>query len=679
MAITLYLAPVQRQSGRSLVTLGLLNFLGRRAGKVGLFRPIAETAPASDDAASFGTTFEEARHSIAAGEYEGLVKRIVERFKDFEARFDAVLCEGVDLGPIPSLAFDFNADLANHLGTPVVAVTRCPASEADIAESIRVVVETFARRRLSPVAVILNRAPAALADGRKRTASTGAPVFLLPEEALLASPTVEEIARALDAVRIQGTADSMATPVRAVRVAAMELPHFLPRMIEGSLILTPGDRSEIILGTIAAARASTYPHVAGILLTGGFLPAEPVEKLIRGLGMPDFPILSVQDDTYLAATRVHAVEARLDTGGERKIATALGLFAKHVDPDALEQRLRAPRPAQRTPLMFEYDLLRQAASQRKRIVLPEGEEERLLRAADLILRRGAADITLLGRPAEISRKASELGLDLSAAQVVDPPTSPWREEFAKLYYEARKHKGVTLEQASDTVLDVSYFGTLMVQTGRADGMVSGAVHTTQHTIRPAFEIVKTIPECPIVSSVFFMCLPDRVLVYGDCAVNPNPSAEQLAHIAISSADTARQFGVQPVVAMLSYSTGSSGKGDDVDRVREATMIARSLRPDLEIEGPLQYDAAVDPGVAKTKLPDSKIAGRATVLIFPDLNTGNNTYKAVQRSSGAVAVGPVLQGLRRPVNDLSRGCTVTDIVNTVAITAVQAQAVTRRAD
>lgn len=675
MAITLYLAPVQRESGRSLLTLGLLNFLARRAGKVALFRPIAEAGQTGADA-THGVTFEEARRSIAAGEYEGLVKRIVERYKDLEGRSDAVLCEGVDLGPIPSLGFDFNADLANHLGTPLVAVTRCPASASDIPDAVRVVVETFARRHLSPVAVILNRAPAALADSQQRKTAAGAPVFVVPEEPLLSSPTVEEIARALGAQRLQGTPDSMATPVRAVRVAAMELAHFLPRMLEGSLILTPGDRSDILLGTIAAARASTYPHVAGILLTGGFLPAEPIDRLIRGLGMPDFPILAVQDDTYLAATRVHAVESRLEAGGERKIATALGLFQKHVDADALEQRLRAPRPASMTPLMFEYDLLRKAASQRKRIVLPEGEEERLLRAADLILRRGAADITLLGRPAEVSRKASELGLDLSAAQVVDPPASPWREEFAKLYYDLRRHKGVTLEQANDTVLDVSYFGTMMVQTGRADGMVSGAVHTTQHTIRPSFEIVKTTPDCPIVSSVFFMCLPDRVLVYGDCAVNPNPSAEQLAHIAVSSADTARQFGVAPVVALLSYSTGSSGKGDDVDKVREATRIARELRPDLEIEGPLQYDAAVDPGVAKTKLPDSKIAGRATVLIFPDLNTGNNTYKAVQRSSGAVAVGPVLQGLRRPVNDLSRGCTVTDIVNTVAITAIQAQAVKR---
>jgi len=669
MKPVLYLAPVQRASGRSLLTLGLLNFLGRHAEKPGLFRPILEQG-AKGSAEPFGVTFDEARRSIAAGEYEGLVKRIVAKFKELEARCDAVLCEGVDLGTIPAIGFDFNADLANHLGASVIAVIRCPAAAADIADTVRVVVETFAQRRIAPAAVILNRAPAALIDGQARQAADGAPVFLMPEEPLLAAPTIDEIATAIGAERLQGSPDSLATPVRAVQIAAMHLPQFLTRMAEGALIITPGDRAEILLGTIAAAGASTYPHVAGILLTGGLRPGEPVERLVRGLGMPDFPILAVKDDTFQAATRVNAVEAKLEAGGERKRASALGLFQKHVDADALERRVRAPRPARMTPLMFEYELLRRAASNRRHIVLPEGEEERLLRAADLILRRGAADITLLGRPEEIARKASELGLDLAKAKIVDPPKSEWRDEFARTYAELRKSKGVTLEQAQDTILDVSYFGTMMVYTGRAHGMVSGAIHTTQHTIRPAFETVKTVPGCPIVSSVFFMCLPDKVLVYGDCAVNPNPSAEQLAHIAVSSADTAKRFGVEPVVAMLSYSTGSSGKGDDVDKVREATKLARALRPDLEIEGPLQYDAAVDPGVAKTKLPDSKIAGRATVLIFPDLNTGNNTYKAVQRSSGAVAVGPVLQGLRKPVNDLSRGCTVADIVNTVAITAIQ---------
>jgi phosphate acetyltransferase len=309
---------------------------------------------------------------------------------------------------------------------------------------------------------------------------------------------------------------------------------------------------------------------------------------------------------------------------------------------------------------------------RKHIVLPEGEDERILRAADILLRRGVADLTLLGDPVTVSRKAAEVGADVSGAQILSPYDSKLVEEFARVYAERRAHRGVELDEARTIVTDVSYFGTMMVELGRADGMVSGAAHTTAHTIRPALEIVRTVPGVSVVSSVFFMCLQHQVLVYGDCAVVPDPTAEQLADIAIASAGTAAAFGVEPRVAMLSYSTGSSGSGSDVEKVDRATRLVRQRAPELPVEGPIQYDAAIDTAVARTKLPDSKVAGHATVFVFPDLNTGNNTYKAVQRSAGAVAVGPVLQGLRKPVNDLSRGATVRDIVNTVAITAIQAQ-------
>jgi len=305
-------------------------------------------------------------------------------------------------------------------------------------------------------------------------------------------------------------------------------------------------------------------------------------------------------------------------------------------------------------------------------VLPEGDDDRILRAAEQLLRRGVADLTVLGDDTAVRSRAASLGLGLGGLRTVDPSTSEWREDFAQTYYELRKHKGVGLPLARDSMVDVSYFGTMMVYKGLADGMVSGAAHTTAHTIRPAFELIRTAPGVKVVSSVFFMLLADRVLVYGDCAVVPNPDAEQLADIAVSSAGTAATFGIEPRIAMLSYSTGESGSGTDVDKVREATRIARERRPDLLIEGPIQYDAAIDPEVARTKLPDSPVAGRATVFVFPDLNTGNNTYKAVQRSANAVAVGPVLQGLRKPVNDLSRGATVADIIDTVAITAIQAQ-------
>ena len=321
--------------------------------------------------------------------------------------------------------------------------------------------------------------------------------------------------------------------------------------------------------------------------------------------------------------------------------------------------------------MFEHELLDRARAERRHVVLPEGEEERIIRAADTLLRREVADLTLLGDPNTVRANADQLGLDIGVARILDPHDAELLERFATEYAALRAHKGVTVDAARDVVVDVSYFGTMMVLLGLADGMVSGSVHTTAHTIRPAFEVIRTSPGVSIVSSVFFMCLPDRVLVYGDCAVNPDPTAEQLADIAISSAMTAAQFGIEPRVAMLSYSTGESGSGTEVDKVRMATALVRQRRPDLSVEGPIQYDAAVDVSVAQTKLPGSQVAGRATVFIFPDLNTGNNTYKAVQRSAAAVAVGPVLQGLRMPVNDLSRGALVSDIVNTVAITAIQA--------
>jgi len=411
-----------------------------------------------------------------------------------------------------------------------------------------------------------------------------------------------------------------------------------------------------------------------LLLTGGLKPAENVQRLLSGLRRNRVSILSVDTDTFNTALALSRVEATILPGDDRKIAAALGVFDHNVAIKDLQERIALRQSERLTPLMFEYELIQRAKSQRKRIVLPEGTDERILRAAEILTLRDVAELVLLGDPDKIRRRAGELGLNLSAISVIDPVTSIKRGEYAAIYSSLRKHKGISEEMALDAMLDVSYFGTLMVYTGDADGMVSGAAHTTQHTIRPSFETIKTKPDTRLVSSVFFMCLADRVLVYGDCAVNPNPDAEQLADIAITSAGTAAAFGIEPRVAMLSYSTGQSGKGEDVERVREAVRIARERRPDLKLEGPIQYDAAVDASVARSKMPDSEVAGHATVFIFPDLNTGNNTYKAVQRSAGAVAIGPVLQGLNKPVNDLSRGCTVTDIVNTVTITAIQAQQV-----
>ena len=464
-----------------------------------------------------------------------------------------------------------------------------------------------------------------------------------------------DVADALGARVVLG--GSLAREVRDVRVAAMSVEHFVEHLVEGALVIVPGDRPDILAATLAAAVSPEMPGVAGVLLTGG---QEMTDGTRRLLANAPFAVLEVDALTHEVAAAVPAIRGRLGVEDERKVAAALGLFDASVDTEELAERIALERPSRVTPIMFEYELIERAKAAPRKVVLPEGEDERVLRAAEILLRRGVCDLTILG-----AREPVE------GAEIVDPLESPLLDEFASIYYELRKHKGITEELAYDRVANPSYFGTLLVQTGRADGMVSGASHTTADTIRPAFEIIKAREGVSVVSSVFLMCLADRVLVYGDCAVNPKPDAGQLADIAISSAETAAVFGIEPLIAMLSYSTGESGKGEDVDRVREATEAVRERRPDLMVEGPIQYDAAVDAAVAEMKLPDSDVAGRATVLVFPDLEAGNVAYKAVQRSAGAVAIGPVLQGLRRPVNDLSRGCTVTDIVNTVAITAIQA--------
>jgi phosphate acetyltransferase len=498
-------------------------------------------------------------------------------------------------------------------------------------------------------------------------------VFVLPEHPSLEKPTVGEIGKALGAECLCGNGDPLNQAVAHYKVAAMQVHDFLDHIEDGSLIITPGDRSDIILASLMADASSAYPRIAGLLLTGNMDPAPQIQKLLDGQLRSRVAILKATADTFTCALQASRVEATMLPGDERKIAAALGLFETQVDMDELRLRVKVRRSLRVTPLMFEYELIRRAKSLRQHIVLPEGEDERILRAAEILSLRDVANLTLLGDPDRVRRRIKVLGLKLDHIDIIDPVHSQLLDTYADAYYQLRRHKGMSEQMAHDAMIDVSYFGTMMVHHDHANGMVSGAVHTTQHTIRPAFEIIRTKPETLIVSSVFFMCLEDRVLVYGDCAVNPNPDAEQLADIGISAALTAQMFGIDPRIAMLSYSTGESGKGEDVEKVRQAVKIAHQRRPDLKLEGPIQYDAAIDASVARSKMPGSEVAGHANVFIFPDLNTGNNTYKAVQRSAGAVAIGPVLQGLNKPVNDLSRGCTVTDVVNTVAITAIQAQA------
>ncbi len=684
MAKSIYIAGAEPRSGKSVVALGLMERLIARGRRAGFFRPVVRAGEGADGLirlmtaryalaapyeVMYGVTGRRAAELVVADRMDELRSEVLRKYKELEGACEVVLCVGTDYSGVAApLEFEFNAAVANDLGCLVLPVIQGSGRmPEEILAAVQVMLESLKTHRCDCLAIVVNRvAKKHLEDVQQVVAKAidgAGPVYVLPDEPLLAKPTVGEVAEALGAESVNPHAEGMDREVADIKVAAMQLPH--------TLVITPRDRSDVALGTLMADASDTYPRVAGLLLTGDLPSVPQVRRLLDGLRASRMPVLSVRTDSFTTAIRVNAVQGAILPEHKRKIAAVLALVESHMDLEALEERAAVTRSERVTPLMFEYELLRRARDNRRHIVLPEGTDERILRATEILLLRGVVDITLLGDPEEVRRRASELGLSLDGAAIVDPLTSEWRDGFVTKYCELRKHKGVTEDAACDTIADVSYFGTMMVFEGKADGMVSGAAHTTQHTIRPAFEIIKTKPGCALVSSVFLMCLEDRVLVYGDCAVNPDPTAEQLAHIAVSSAETSRMFGIEPLVAMLSYSTGESGKGEDVERVREATAKARELSPDLKIEGPIQYDAAADAGVAKAKLPDSQVAGHATVFVFPDLNTGNNTYKAVQRTANAVAIGPVLQGLKKPVNDLSRGCTIPDIVNTVAITAIQA--------
>ena len=688
---SIYIAGAEPRSGKSLIVLGMMEMLRAMTPKVGFFRPVIVENNGRDPlihliskryelpmqgSELYGCTLDVARKMVSEGHYDELLKLIIAKYKALAAQVDIVVCAGTDfVGANSAFELDFNAALANHFNCVFLPVVKGHNRTAEeIADSVRMLEEHLAAgQHCQLLAAFANRVPSDQVEAlNSLLQGSRFPFYILPEKHALERPTIGEIARALHLECLYGTRQSLNHEVACYKIAAMQVHDFLQHVESCSLVITPGDRSDIILGTLAADASRTFPAIAGMILTGDQQPAPQVKTLLEGMNPLRLPILFSPWDTLTTALKVKEVEGTILPSNERKIAVALGLMESCVDMQQLRELILQNASTRMSPLMFEYELIQRAKSQRKHIVLPESNDERVLRAAEILSLRDVVDITLLGVEEEVRSKAMHLGLKLRNVTIIDPRHSDLRREFAETYYELRKHKNMTLAAACDIMQDVSYFGTMMVHLGYADGMVSGAIHTTQHTIRPAFEIIKTKPHCNLVSSVFFMCLEDRVLVYGDCAVNPNPNAEQLADIAITSSDTARMFGIEPRTALLSYSTGESGKGDDVETVRVAVQLAHERRPDLKLDGPIQYDAAVDADVASSKMPNSEVAGKATVFIFPDLNTGNNTYKAVQRSANAVAIGPVLQGLNKPVNDLSRGCLVADIVNTVVITAIQAQ-------
>ena len=696
MSKNLYITGLEPQSGLSLITLGVMELLVRNLVSVAFFRPIINTQHdenSTDDIIHlistyydidlsyekmYAYTFEEARNLISEKKYGKLLEGILDKYKQLENEYDFVLCLGTDFESDSSaFEFELNVEIANNLGSPVLLVANAHNDSIEtVVESCRFATESFKDKGSNILSIIVNRTPIHLQEQmldslNRSLQDTIGLTYSIPYEDALNRPTMAEIVKALDAKVIYGT-DQLNRSISRFVIAAMNLKNYLPRLSDDNLVITPVDRLDIILGTLAAYRSSNMPNIGGIVLTGYLETDDLLRNLLLGIHNL-VPIVKVKEDTFTTATKIQKIHGTITPESQLKIASALGIFESNVDTTELRKKIVGYSMLFTTPKMFEFGLIKRARAHKQVIVLPEGEEERILRAAEILIHREAVDIILLGNAQEIEKKIVGLGLNLGDTRIIEPTTSEYFEEYTKTYFELRKHKGITPDNARDVISGVTHFGTMMVYKGHADGMVSGAVHSTLNTVRPSLQFVKTKPGSTIMSSVIFMCLEDRVLVYGDCAVNPRPTAEQLAEIAIESSRTAELFGIKPLVAMLSYSSGTSGVGEEVEKVKKATEIAQKLAPDLLIEGPIQYDAAVDATVARTKMPDSQVAGKATVFIFPDLNTGNNTYKAVQRSAKAVAIGPIMQGLNKPVNDLSRGCLVTDIVNTIAITAIQAQA------
>ncbi|MDY7396634.1 phosphate acetyltransferase [Aureibaculum sp. 2210JD6-5] len=691
----IYIATTEAKSGKSIISIGLMQMLLGKTAKVGYFRPIIDDYPTGkkdnhistllsyfdlqmDYEEAFAFTRSEVVRINNQNKNDQIINKIIKKYKSIEDRFDFILVEGTDFsGEGAIIEWDINVLVAKNLGIPTILITSGVGKTLDeLISNLYMAYDSFKDHGAEVLMVTANKVQPENVTLVKNELLKNLPENVLtgviPKNSTLGNPTVKEIIEELDGKVLFGEAH-INNQAGAFSVGAMQLRNYLTHLKENSLVITPGDRADIILGALQANISANYPPISGVILTGGLLPEEPIIKLIEGLS-EIIPIISVKGGTYSITNRIGAIQPKMYAENINKITASIQEFEKHIPVDALAERLITFKAEGITPRMFQYNLLKKAISNKRHIVLPEGTDERVLLATKQLMDTNAVQLTLLGNKVEIENKLAQLDVDfeLDKISIVNPTESVHFEDYAHTLYELRKHKNVNLAMAYDLMADVSYYGTMMVHKGHADGMVSGAVHTTQHTIRPALQFIKTKPGVSVVSSVFFMCLEDRVTVYGDCAINPNPTAEQLAAIAISSSETSLAFGIEPKIAMLSYSSGSSGVGADVDRVRKATDLVKEMRPELKVEGPIQYDAAVDMNVAKTKLPNSEVAGQASVFIFPDLNTGNNTYKAVQRETKALAIGPVLQGLNKPVNDLSRGCTVDDIYNTVIITAIQAQ-------
>jgi len=707
---TIMLIPTGTSVGLTSVSLGVIRAMERKGVRLSVFKPIAQPR-AGGDSPDQTTTIIRKNSSIPAAvplamsrvesllgsnQQDVLMEEIIANYHENTKDAEVVLVEGLVPTRKHQFASALNYEIAKTLNAEIVFVMSLGNdSPAQLKERIELTQSSFGGSKNKNITgVIINKLNAPVDDqGRTRPDlseifddSTKASVANIDPKQLFANSPLPvlgcvpwsfeliatraiDMCRHLDA-RIINEGEIATRRVKSVTFCARSIPHMLEHFRPGSLLVTSADRPDVLVAACLAAMNGV--EIGAILLTGGYAIDAPIQKLCERAFQTGLPVFMVDTNTWQTSLSLQSFNLEVPSDDTQRIERVQEYVASHIDADWIESLTAASERSRRlSPPAFRYQLTELARKAGKRIVLPEGDEPRTVKAAAICAERGIATCVLLGNPEEIQRVAAAQGVELGKGiEIVDPEAA--RENYVARLVELRKSKGMTEVVAQEQLEDNVMLGTMMLERGEVDGLVSGAVHTTANTIRPPLQLIKTAPNSSLVSSVFFMLLPEQVLVYGDCAINPDPNPEQLAEIAIQSADSALAFGIEPRVAMISYSTGNSGAGSDVEKVREATRIAQEKRPDLVIDGPLQYDAAIMADVAKSKAPNSPVAGRATVFIFPDLNTGNTTYKAVQRSADLISIGPMLQGMRKPVNDLSRGALVDDIVYTIALTAIQSK-------
>lgn len=695
MSKAFFLSPTGVQSGLTSITFGLIYALERLGVRVGVFQPVSCQLSHRDNSTSFAKMLNKAPEShplpiplaeaqTLMSEKKGglLMERIIGNYQIVSSTADVIVVEGIPADKTQAYLTRLNIDIARNLDAQVILVADPEdRSPSELNKHLKVASSLYAGSEDPDVlGAVLNKVGEISADNytEQLDAYTTLPIFTpnfhligaVPTLKELAAPRVSDLKHTLNVSYIsEGESDTRR--IQEIVFGAKTINNIVPRLVPGALIVTPSDRSDAIVAACMASLSGT--PLAGILLTSDANINESVHSLCEPALRAGLPLLSTPHDTFATATALSNLNRIVQPDDQARMQRVVSLVSEYLDLEWLETICEKERKARLSPPAFRHMLTVNARNAAKRIVLPEGNEPRTVAAAIACQTRNIAQCVMIGERLDIESVASAQGLTLHPDIIVIDPEEV-RENYVPSMVELRKHKGLAPDMARSLLEDNVVLATMMVALNEVDGLVSGAVHTTANTVRPALQLIKTSPNARVVSSIFFMCLPEQVLVYGDCAINPDPNAEELADIAIQSADSAKAFGVEPKVAMISYSTGTSGTGADVDKVKRATELAKEQRPDLIIDGPLQYDAAAVESVAAKKAPNSPVAGQATVFIFPDLNTGNTTYKAVQRSANVISMGPMLQGLNKPVNDLSRGALVDDIIYTIALTAIQAQQV-----